>query len=81
MTMKASILAIVVAVALTGCNEADRSQQTKTVGWFLDHRDELAMALNACGDNPGEFAKTPNCINANEARNKITIQEMEDALK
>jgi hypothetical protein len=81
MTMKASILAIAVAVALTGCNEADRSQQTKTVGWFLDHRDELAVTLNACGDNPGEFAKTPNCINANEARNKITIHEMEDALK
>jgi hypothetical protein len=81
MTMKTSILVIAVAVALTGCNEADRSQQTKTVGWFLDHRDELAVALNACGDNPGEFAKTPNCINANEARNKITIQEMEDALK
>ena len=81
MTMKASIQAIAVAVALTGCNEADRSQQTKTVGWFLDHRDELAVTLNACSDNPGEFAKTPNCINANEARNKITIQEMEDALK
>ena len=81
MTMKASILAIAVAVAVTGCSEADRSQQTKTVGWFLDHRDELAVALNACGDNPGEFAKTPNCINANEARNKITIQEIEDALK
>jgi hypothetical protein len=81
MTTKASILVIAVVVTLTGCNEADRSQQTKTVGWFLDHRDELAMALNACGDNPGEFAKTPNCVNANEAGNKITIQEMEDALK
>jgi len=81
MTIKASILVIAVAVALTGCNEADRSQQTKTVGWFLDHRDELAVALKACGDNPGEFAQMPNCINANEARNKVTIQEMEDALK
>ena len=39
------------------------------------------MALKACRDNPGEFAKTPNCVNANEARNKITIQEMKDALK
>ncbi len=81
MKMKASILVIAVAAALTGCNEADRSQQTKTVGWFLDHRDELAVALKACRDNPGELGKTPNCINANEARNKVTIQEMKDALK
>jgi hypothetical protein len=81
MKLKTSILLIGVTAALTGCNEANKSQQTKTVGWFLDHRDQLAVALKACGDNPGEFAKTPNCINANEARNKITIQEMEDALK
>ncbi|MET4715993.1 hypothetical protein ABIF63_000096 [Bradyrhizobium japonicum] len=80
MTIKASILVIAVAAALTGRNE-DRSQQTKTVGWFLDHRDELAMALKACRDNPGELGKTANCINANEARNKVTIQEMKDALK
>ena len=55
MKMKASILLIAVAAALTGCNEADKSQQTKTVGWFLDHRDELAVALKACRDNPGEL--------------------------
>ncbi|MGY4467634.1 hypothetical protein ACVWWK_003343 [Bradyrhizobium sp. LB9.1b] len=81
MKLKASILLIGITAALTGCNEADKGEQTKTVGWYLDHRDELAAALNTCGDNPGEFAKTPNCINANEARNKITVQEMEDALK
>ena len=81
MKMKTSILLIAVAAALTGCNEADTSQQTKTVGWFLEHRDELAVALKACRDNPGELAKTPNCINANEARNKVTVQEMKDALK
>jgi hypothetical protein len=81
MKLKMFILLIGAAAVLTSCNEADKGQQTKTVGWYLDHRDELAVALNACGDNPGEFAKTPNCINANEARNKMTIQEMEDALK
>ena len=81
MTMKASILVIAVAATLTGCNEVERGQSTKTVGWFLDHRDELALALKTCRDNPGELGKTPNCINANEARNKITIQEMKDALK
>ena len=25
--------------------------------------------------------ETPSCINANEARNKVTVQEMKDALK
>jgi hypothetical protein len=78
---KTSILLVAVAAALTGCNEADTGRQTKTVGWFFDHRDELAVTLKACRDNPGELAKTPNCINANEARNKVTVQEMEDALK
>ncbi|WP_445222693.1 EexN family lipoprotein (plasmid) [Bradyrhizobium sp. Pa8] len=81
MTMKASILVITVAITLTGCNEADRVEQTKTVGWFLDHRDDLAVAIKACRDNPGELGMAPNCINSNEARNKITIQEMKDALK
>jgi hypothetical protein len=42
MKLKTSILLIGITAALTGCNEADRSQQTKTVGWFLDHREELA---------------------------------------
>ena len=74
-------LLIAVATALTGCNEVDKGQQTKTVGWFLDHRDELAVALKGCRDNPGELGQSPNCINANEARNQVTVQEMEDALK
>jgi hypothetical protein len=81
MNLNTSIFALSLAAVLTGCNEADKSLRINTVGWYLDHRDELAAALNTCGDNPGEFAKTPNCINANEARNKITVQEMEDALK
>jgi hypothetical protein len=81
MKINTSILTLSFAVILTGCNEVDTSQRTNTVGWYLDHQDELAAALSRCGDNPGEFAKTPNCINANEARNKITVQEMEDALK
>ena len=78
----ASILLLTAAVAsLAGCNEADTSRQTKTVGWFFDHRDELQATLKACRDNPGERGNTPDCINANEARKKITVQEMKDALK
>ena len=77
-----SILLLITSVSgLTGCNQADTSRHTKTVGWFFDHRDELAVTLKACRDNPGDLAKTPNCINANDARNKVTVQEMNDALK
>jgi hypothetical protein len=82
MKMMASTLMLIAGVAgLTGCNEVTTSRQTKTVGWFFDHRDELAVTLKACRDNPGELGKTPNCVNANEARNKVTVQEMKDALK
>ena len=45
MKLKTSILLIGVAAALTGCNEADKSHETKTVGWYLDHRDELAVVV------------------------------------
>jgi hypothetical protein len=79
--MTSILLLLAATISLTGCNEADTSHPPKTVGWFFEHRDELAVALKACRDNPGELAKTPNCINANEARNKVTVQEMKDALK
>ncbi|MDH2348536.1 MULTISPECIES: EexN family lipoprotein [unclassified Bradyrhizobium] len=81
MTIKASVLVIAVAIALAGCNESDRIQQTKTVSWFFEHRDELQAKLKACRDNPGERGNTPDCVNANEARKKITVQDMKDALK
>jgi hypothetical protein len=64
-----------------GLQRGPKGQESKTVGWFLDHRVELAMALKAYRDDPGALGTTPNCMNANEARNKITIQEMKDALK
>ncbi|MGT2440925.1 EexN family lipoprotein [Bradyrhizobium betae] len=80
-TRLAIVLLAVAAVALTGCNDANERKQVKTVGWFLDHRDELALALKACRDNPGEREKTPDCINANEARKKAFVKEMKDALK
>jgi hypothetical protein len=81
-TIASILLLTAAAVSLAGCNEAGTtSRQTKTVGWFFDHRDELQATLKACRDNPGERGKTPNCVNANEARNKVTVQEMKDALK
>ncbi|MGY3506672.1 MULTISPECIES: EexN family lipoprotein [unclassified Bradyrhizobium] len=81
MKTRLAILLLTVSTALTGCNDADKGQQGKTVSWFLDHQDELATTLKTCRDNPGALGTTADCINANEARNKNTIQEMKDALK
>ena len=81
MKTRLAILLLTGATALVGCNDADKGQQAKTVGWFLDHRDELTTALKACRDNPGERGKPPDCINANEARKKAFVKEMKDALK
>ncbi|WP_280710077.1 EexN family lipoprotein [Bradyrhizobium sp. BR13661] len=78
--MRPPALLLAFAIALSGCEETSKTE-TKTVGWFLDHRNELDTVLNACGENPGELGRTPQCVNANEARNKLTVQEMEDALK
>ena len=42
-TMASILLLTAAVVSLAGCNEVDTtSRQTKTVGWFFDHRDELA---------------------------------------
>jgi len=76
-----AISLIIVAAALTGCNDAEMHQQARTVSWFFDHRNELHATLKACRDNPGEHGNTPDCINANEARKKLVVQEMKDALK
>jgi hypothetical protein len=56
-------------------------QPAKTVSWFVEHRGELQASLKACRDNPGELAQTSDCVNASAARDKITVQEMKDALK
>lgn len=91
------LLALVLMTGLAGCGDNDPEptattppspssggaspQPTKTVAWFIEHRAELQTILKACRDNPGELGKTPDCVNANEARNRITVQEMKDALK
>ena len=91
------MLTTLAVVGLAGCNDdnprplaarspaaiPDRptSPPIKTVSWFIDHRGDLQTILKECRDNPGLLAKTPDCVNANEARNRVTVQEMKDALK
>ncbi len=84
------------SAALAGCGDDKRPnapsspglsgkqsapQPAKAVSWFVEHRGELQATLKACRDNPGELAQTSDCVNASAARDKITVQEMKDALK
>ena len=91
------ILPALLAAALAGCGEGnkraeeappppvasrqDAPKPAKTVSWFIEHRDELQATTKACRENPGDLAKTPDCVNASAARDKIIVQEMKDALK
>ncbi|MDQ8727533.1 EexN family lipoprotein [Bradyrhizobium sp. LHD-71] len=91
------MLAFVLMIGLTGCGDNDPQptattppppvsgdasrQPTRTVAWFIDHRAELQAILGACRDNPGDLGRTTDCINANEADDRITIQEMKNAFK
>ena len=90
------LLAILIGAGLAGCREGNKRaeeapspatsreqspQPEKTVSWFIEHRDALQAALKACRDNPGALSKTTDCVNASAARDKITVQEMKDALK
>jgi hypothetical protein len=88
-------LSCLISAALAGCGDDQRSNApsspgvsgkqsappVKTVSWFVEHRDELQATLKACRDNPAELAKASDCVNASAARDKITVQEMKDALK
>ncbi|MBM3552978.1 MAG: hypothetical protein FJX45_14740 [Alphaproteobacteria bacterium] len=89
--------ALIAVVLLTGCGKeetqpkdapappatSDTASPTpeKTVSWFMSNREEMKRILKACKDNPGALSKTPDCVNANAARDKLIVQEMKDAVK
>lgn len=91
------LLATLIGAGLAGCGEGDKrpedaprspatsgqqsSPPAKTISWFIEHPDELQATLKACRDNPGALGKTPDCVNASAARDKIIVQQMNDALK
>lgn len=70
MTTKFTMLAACsIAASLIACQ---RQEPTRTVEWYVAHPKDTETVLVACRNNPGELAATPNCINANKAKNKTT---------
>lgn len=60
---------IAIALALSACHS---TEPTRSVEWFVEHRQELKDTLAECSGNQGELAATTNCINAKKAQGKIT---------
>lgn len=61
--------------------QADASAPIKTVIYLLEHPDEHDAITQRCKDDPGSLAKTPDCINAAEARKRIFTWGRDEALK
>lgn len=59
-----AICAAGVAAFVVGCAP---SGPTNTVEYYKAHPDERKATLRACGNNPGEKAAEPNCVNASQA--------------
>lgn len=69
-------LAVVSGVlALSGCNE----EEIKTVDWWEENEQARLEKLEEClGTDNDVVRKSPNCVNAIEARNKINLVGEDD---
>ncbi|HAY4757173.1 TPA: EexN family lipoprotein [Escherichia coli] len=69
--MKKLSLVLVVAAVLVGCNKTPEPVQS--VDWYKEHKAEREAMLAKCKANPGELALTPNCVNAQAAKEAIAF--------
>lgn len=51
---------------------ASFAAEVQTVDWYKANKTERKAVLATCRNNPGELAKTPNCVNASRADSAVT---------
>lgn len=66
------IFAVCALSALAGCSEPHEEAVVQTVEYYKTHDAERKRIVEACGNNPGELAATPNCVNACTADEALT---------
>lgn len=71
------LLLVVMASAISACQD---SEPMHDVQYYLDHPKERAEKITECGNNPGEKAKEPNCINAFEAEYKAIFRKENEGM-
>ncbi len=54
---------VVTAVSAAGCAPVP-DLGTQTVDYYTGHAKERQTMLEQCQNNPGELARSPNCVNA-----------------
>ncbi|MGM0988556.1 MAG: EexN family lipoprotein [Pseudomonadota bacterium] len=65
-----SIAVVFVGVVLSGCND----EKVKTVDWWEENKQARLDKLEEClGTDDDAVRKSPNCVNAIEARRKINL--------
>lgn len=65
---------------LAACGEAETEQPDLDVTYLFEHRDELDELFAQCNNDPGGFGQSGQCINVFEARERVYIQELRDAI-
>ena len=74
---RAGLLAIVTALALTGCTQEQQPAQ-HTVAEYRANADLRREEFARCTNDPGTLGKTPDCINAREAQRQADIGSVRD---
>lgn len=71
--MKKLSFVLVIATVLAGCSET--SEPVQSVDWYKAHEAERTDMIAKCKANPGELVAAPNCINATQAANELTLDK------
>jgi hypothetical protein len=61
------IIHFLLACILFGLSACDKTEEVKTVDWYLSNLDAMKAKVSECRSNPGQLRGTPNCINAERA--------------
>jgi hypothetical protein len=70
---KYALTAFAVSLLLiSGCKQEQPPEEVKTVEWYKANKSERDARLAKCQSSPGELALTPNCVNANRAKQSST---------
>lgn len=65
--MKPVWAALLLPAILAGC------EKTNTVDYYVTNKVEREARLDECRKNPGDMKKSPNCINAAEAEQRVML--------